>query len=149
MTAIWNRLPLKVRDVLERALSSSGQQFLAVVIGAGAFNSITGLPWVPALSTAAGAGLISLLLSAGQVIVGLDKLPYAVDLLIRVGKTFAASLLATLGDQQFVDVLHVHWITALNIAAVASFLALVKGLLGPHTDSASLLRNPPRKAIAA
>lgn len=123
------RLKATLLDALERGLSSAGQQFLVVVLAGGAFLNLAGLAWGPALSTAAGAFVLSILTSliTWQIVV---KNRW-VELGIRVVKTFAQSLLSTLGAG-VLDVLHVHWVAALNVAATTAFLSLVKGLVVPN-----------------
>jgi hypothetical protein len=137
-----------LRDLAERALSSAGEQFLAVVTAGGAMLSVAGLPWKLALATAAGAAVGSVLLSVGQYATGTTKLPYALDVTVRVVKTFAASLAATLGAGA-VNVLDVPWRAALNVAAVAALLTLVKCVLAAstHTTGASLIRQPVDYAL--
>lgn len=131
----------KLLDALERALSSAAEQFLSVVLVMQVV-SLTGLPWKAALSTAGGAFVVSGLLTVVQYVVGAQTLPFYVDLLVRAVKAFAASLLATLGGG-VVDVLHVPWVSALDVAALAAFLSIVKGLLSPNAHlSPSLLPLP-------
>lgn len=136
-------IPDRVKDALERAGSSAGEQFLAVAVLTDFSKGLLGLPWAFALSTAAGAALISVLLSVAQFSLGAQALPYWADLLTRTVKTFAASLLATVGTSEVVDVRHVSWGHALNAAGLAAFLALAKNLLSPNAHlSGSLLPAP-------
>lgn len=142
MTAPTPILKDRLLDVLERAGTSAGEQFFAVVTASGAVASLAGLPWVAVLSTAAGAFLVSALTSAGFVLAGIKAMPFWADLSVRAVRVFAASLLASLGASA-VNVLHVPWHSELNIAAVATVLAVVKGLLSPNAHlSASLLPTP-------
>lgn len=134
-------------DVLERAATSAGEQFLAVLLATGTILSIIGLPWGPALATAAGAFVVSFLASELQIAAGLGTLAYWPDLAVRVGKAFGASLLATLGAG-VVDVTTVPWVTALNVAAVAALLALVKGLLAHDGPTSASLLSHETLAIA-
>lgn len=151
MSKYWQRLPAKVRDIIERALSSFGQQALTVLLAGQLVTSVTGLPWVGAATTGAGAAVISVLLTYGQYAAGWTNLPVWVDRLVRAGKTFAASLLATFGGgDQVLDILKIDWTQAINVAALATVLAVAKGFLGPNTASASLLtERPPTEAPPA
>lgn len=134
-----NALVDRLLDALERAGTSAGEQFLAIIVAGGAV-SVSGLPWEAALGTSAGAFLVSLLLTASTLVV--PSLPYWADLGVRTVKTFAASLVGALGAG-VVNVIDVHWVTDLNIAAVAALLCLAKGLLSPNAHlSPSLLPTP-------
>lgn len=144
-------LPLK--DIGERALSSAGEQFLVVILAAGSVLSLAGLPWKFALATSAGAFIISALLSIAQFSVGGVTVSYWADIAIRVVKTFAASLLATMTAgtdalNNVVDVTTVPWLTALNVSALAAFVTLVKCVLAGtgRATGASLLRHPAELA---
>lgn len=129
---------------LERAGTSAGEQFLSIIALMGVVK-VSGLPWAAALSTAGGAAVVSLLLSITQFAY---TLPYWADLLERGVKTFAASLLATLGGG-LVDVMTVPWQSALDVAALAAFIAVIKGLLSPNAHmSASLLPTPVAARLA-
>lgn len=150
--SVPNPWVLKAKDVAERAASAFGEQFLSIVLfwaGAGTSATLTGLPWAIALSTSAGAAVVSILLSIVQFsIPGGQTPPYWLDLVTRVSKTFAASLLGTLGGGATFDVLHVSWVHALNIAALSAVLSLVKNLLSPNAHlSGSLLSTPTVAAI--
>lgn len=133
----------RVLDAIERAGSSAGEQFLAVVTAGGVsiIGGIAGLPWALALATSAGAFLLSILFTAATF--QLTGLPYAADLAVRVVKSFAASLLATVGASQVVDVRTVHWGAALNVAALMAFYTVIKGIFSPNAHlSSSLLPTP-------
>lgn len=134
----------KLKGALERAATSAGEQFISVIILGGVVK-VSGLPWAAALSTAGGAALISLLLSVTQFAY---VLPFWADVLERGVKTFAASLLATLGGG-LVDLLSVPWHDALDVAALAALLAIIKGYLSPNGHmSASLLPAPVAARLA-
>lgn len=136
---------LKLKDAGERALTSFGEQFLAVVLASGVgVLTITGLPWKVALSTSLGALVVSFLASVVQFTWPAGQaLPYWTDLAVRVVKTFGASLLGTVGGGAVFDVLHISWLHALNVAAAAAFFALVKNLVSPNAQlSGSLLATP-------
>lgn len=137
------------KDIAERALSSAGEQFLSVILLGGAVLSLAGLPWKVALATSAGAFLISILLSLAQFSVGLQSLSFWPDTAIRLVKTFAASLLGSLGSG-VIDVTSVPWKDALNLAAVATFIALVKCVLAAttHRTGASLIQNVDAAPVA-
>lgn len=118
-------------DLLEKAGTSAGQQFLSVCLTAGAFLNLAGLPWKLALATAGGAFVLSFGTSALTKLTGLDNLSYWKELIRRGIVTFIQSFLSMLGAG-VVDVTHVHWLSDLNIATVAAFMAVAKGLLSPN-----------------
>lgn len=129
----------KVLDALERAGSAAGEQFLAVVVIGDTARSLLNLPWALAVGTAAGAAVVSVLLSTAQFAVGAQVLPFWADTLVRVAKAFAASLLATLGGG-VVDITKVPWTHALNVAGVTAVLCLAKCFFSPNAHlSGSLL----------
>lgn len=134
----------KFLDILERAGWSAAQQFLALILVGGAL-SFGQVSWIVDLSTAAGAFIVSALLSIGQLSFA-SPLTFWPDLIVRIVKTFAASLVGLLGAD-VVNVIGINWVADLQIAGFAAFLALVKGLLGPHTTSPSTLRQPPPAAL--
>lgn len=129
-------------DILERAGTSAGEQFLSVVLLVGGASSLAKLPWKYALSTSLGAFAVSVLTTLLVLLTVAGPLPFWADLLIRAVKTFAASLLGSLGTG-VIDVLSIPWHTALNIAALATFFAVIKGLVSPNAHlSASWLPTP-------
>lgn len=139
--------PDYVKDAAERAASSAVEQFLAAVVLMHVVK-LSGLPWAFALSTAGGAFVVSVLLTIGQYAVNWQALPFWADALVRGVKAFAASLVATLGGG-VVDLAHVPWASALDIAALAGMLALVKSYLSPNAHmSGSLLSTPVAARIA-
>lgn len=143
MTAPTSTLRDKVLDALERAGSAAAEQFLAIVSVGVAATSLAGLPWAVALSTSAGAAIVSLLLTVVQYAVNAGSLSFAADVAVRVIKSFAASLLATIGADVTFNVVDFTWVNALNVAGVAAVLTLVKCLLSPNAHlSGSLLPTP-------
>lgn len=144
MTITWQD---KVKDALERAASSAGQQFLSVIALMHVVH-LAGLPWAYALSTAGGAAVVSILLTVGQYAIGANVLPFWADALVRAGKTFAASLLASLGGG-VVDLANVSWASALDIAALAALLAYIKSFVAPNAHmSGSFLSAPTAARVA-
>lgn len=139
MTAPAPSIRDRVVDALERAGSAAGEQFLAVVTVGTGVTRLTGLPWEFALLTSLGAAVISILLTAVQFsLVG--PVSFRVDLLIRTAKSFAASLLATFGGDHPFNIVGVSWTDALDVAAMAAVLTVVKCLLSPNAHlSGSLL----------
>lgn len=133
----------RVLDILERAGSTAGEQFLAVVVTTtGGAMVLADVPWEPAIGTAIGAFIASILLTVVQYAIGAAALSFWVDTAVRVAKSFAASLLGLLGTD-VVDVFHFNWVRALNLAAVAAFLTLAKCLFSPNAHlSGSLLPTP-------
>jgi hypothetical protein len=129
----------RIKDALERAGSAAGEQFLAIVVTADLSHGLLNLPWALALSTAAGAAVVSVLLTVGQFALGAQVLPFWADVAVRSVKSFAASLLATLGGGA-VDIVSVPWTHALNVAGLAAFLSVVKCYFSPNAHlSGSLL----------
>lgn len=120
-----------ILDLLERAGVSAGQQFLTVALASGTFLNLAGLPWKLALATGGGAFVLSLATSALTKLTGLDNLSYWKELIRRTVVTFIQSFLSMLGAG-VIDVTHVHWLSDLNIATVAAFMAIAKGLLAPN-----------------
>lgn len=115
-------------DLVERAGWSFGEQLGAVLLASGSIGSVVGLPWLLALSTGAGAFIVSALLTIALNGIGLTTLPVWADILTRAVKTFAASLVALLPVGPF-GILNVSWVTYLNLAAVATVLSLTKMML--------------------
>jgi Putative lactococcus lactis phage r1t holin len=115
-----------IADFLERAGWTAGQEFLAVLLTSA--SSVISLPWKTALSMAAGAAVVSLLGTAVQYLGKWTSVAYWPDLGVRLVKTFLASLLGSAGADA-IDVLSFNWANALNLAALATLLALAKGLL--------------------
>lgn len=142
------------KDLVERAGTSAAQQFLAVTIASGAIISVSGLPWKLALLTAAGAALLSILMTLAQYSVGAQHLPFYADLAVRGVKSFAASLLALLAADSVNGVLNVasvSWTNALNIAALAAFASvsksfLARGVGNPNNASLALGKYNPKSA---
>lgn len=135
---------LWIKNAAERAATSAGEQFLAIIV-LGQVVKISGLPWAAALSTAGGAAVVSILLSLTQFAY---TLPYWADVIERGVKAFAAALLATLGGG-VVNLMTVPWTDALDVAALAAFLAVVKALVSKNADmSGSWLPTPTAAKLA-
>lgn len=125
-----------VADIVERAAWTGGQQFFAILLTTSA-ASVAALPWEIALATAAGAAIVSALTSIVQHLAKFTNLPFWPDVGVRLLKTFIASVLGTIGAEVF-DVLTFDWESALNIAAIATIVALGKSVLArnePRDDS--------------
>ena len=123
-----------VADFLERAGWSAGEQFAAVLLTTSTATTIAGLPWAAALVTAVGAAIVSVLTTLVEYAAKpLRRANYWTELALRLVKTFAASLLGSMGAQAAFDFLHFNWIAALNLAAVATLGALAKGLLARNS----------------
>jgi hypothetical protein len=140
----------RVLDFLERAGWSAGQAFFSVLL-AGDVASAAGLPWGYALSVAAGAALTSLVLTGIQYLTGLQQRLssienlvafYWADLVVRLGKTFAVSLVGSFAADVPFDVVAFDWPTALNVAAVTTLTALGKGLLARGSGASGALPTP-------
>jgi hypothetical protein len=135
----------KIWDALERAGWTAGQQFVAVLLTASSAGSALDLPWQLALSMSAGAAVISIVGTVIQYLTGLTGLSFWPDLLVRVVKTFVASMLGAFGAEAF-NVLDFDWSGAFDLAVVATLVALAKGLLargprGAEPQTPSTLRH--------
>jgi hypothetical protein len=119
---------------LERAGWSAGEQF-AAVLTTSTVATIAGLPWAAALTTAAGAAIISLLTTTVEYTAApLRNANYWTELVLRLVKTFASSLLGSMGAVAAFNFLTFGWVAALNLAAVATLGALGKGLLARNSQ---------------
>lgn len=142
------KIPDFIKDAAERAIWSAGQQFFGILVAATAVIHVAGLPWALALSTSAGAFIVSVLLTAAQYLASLSQLPFWADALTRIAKTFIASFLGTLGSG-LVDVTQVHWRAALEVAFIACLPAALKVFTGPNAHmSGSSLSTPTAARIA-
>jgi hypothetical protein len=140
-----------VRDFAERALWTGGQQFVAVLLTTSTTSGVIDLPWRIALSTAAGAMGVSLLTTALQYLPVLRRSvgkSFALDLALRLAKTFLASFLGTIGAMQL-DVLTFSWSNALDLAVVATVGALAKGFLAAGPGIANNPSTLPGRTYAA
>jgi hypothetical protein len=115
-------------DFLERAGWSAGQVFFATLLAGGASISAANLPWKYASTLAISAGVASAVLTALQYAARITNLSFWLDMIVRLVKTFLASLAASMAVGVF-DVTKFNWMTALNLAFVATLTALGKGLL--------------------
>lgn len=125
-------------DFGERALWTGGQQFLAVLLATSSTAGLIDLPWRIALATATGAMVVSLATTALQYLPLLRRwlgASFALDLVLRLAKTFIASFLGTVGAMQF-DVLAFDWSNAVDLAVVATIGALAKGFLASGPGAA-------------
>jgi hypothetical protein len=130
---------LVVRDFAERALWTGGQQFVAVLLTTSTTSGVIDLPWRISLATAAGAMVVSVLTTAVQYLPALRQSvgkSFALDLVLRLAKTFLASFLGTIGAMSF-DVLTFNWSNALDLAVVATVGALAKGFLAAGPGAAN------------
>lgn len=123
-----SKLRAVLLDLLERAGWSAGQVFFASLLAGGA-GAVTNLPWKYSGTIALGAGVSSIVLTLLQYLARATNLSFWPDLIVRLGKTFIASLAASIAAAKVFDVTTFHWTAALNVAAVATITALGKGLL--------------------
>jgi hypothetical protein len=133
-------------DSLERAGWSAGQVFFATLLAGGTGVSAANLPWRYASTLAIGAAVSSVVLTAVQYLGRITDLPFWPDLLVRLAKTFLASLAASFVASGVFDLTRFSWTTALNVAFLATLSALAKGLLarGPvPTPAAPAARTSP------
>jgi r1t holin len=145
----------RIKDLLERAVWTAGQQFFTVLLATNPKSGFINLPYKVALATAAGAAFVSALTTLVLYIGDLSKKVsgnFWLDTCLRLAKTFIASLLATIGAMQF-NVLTFDWSNALDIAVVATLTAAAKCFLaagpGPSTRGESDQRNPSTVQTAA
>ena len=115
-------------DFLERAGWSAGQVFFATLLAGGTSVSVANLPWKYASTLAISAAVASAVLTAAQYAARITNLSFWPDMIVRLVKTFLATLAASMAAGVF-DVTKFNWTTALNIAFVATLTALGKGLL--------------------
>ena len=125
-----------VADIVERAGWTAGPQFLAVLLATGSASVGVNLPWRLALAMSAGAAVLSVVATTGQYLARLTDLSFWPDLLVRLAKTFLASLAGSLSADA-VSVLSFHWSSALDLATVATLGALGKGLLARESAPAT------------
>jgi hypothetical protein len=128
-------------DIVERAGWTAAQQFLSVLLTTSAVSSVIGLPWKLALVMAVGAAVVSVVATLIQYATRLNTHNFWMDLLIRLVKTFLASLAGSFGASHPFNVLTFHWSAALDLAFVATLTALGKGLLArqPGAETPSTL----------
>ena len=117
-----------IADFLERAGWTAGQQFFAVLLATKSSGTVIDLPWKVAFCMAAGAAVVSIVTTAIQYLAKLTELAFWPDLLVRLAKTFLASLAGSFGAEAF-NVLDFKWSSALDLAVIATLGALAKGLL--------------------
>lgn len=132
---------LVIWDFVERAGWSAGQQLVSVLLAAGTAGAVLELPWALAAAMAGGAAVASVVTTAIQYLSKLTNLSFWPDLLIRLTKTFLASLAGSFGADAF-NVLIFNWSEALGIAVLATLGALGKGMLarqeGPGNTPSTL-----------
>jgi len=116
-------------DFLERAGWSAGQVFFATLLAGGTSVSVANLPWKYASVLAISAGVSSVILTAIQYAARITDLPFWPDQLLRLAKTFLASLAGSIVAAGAFDITKFDWTTALNVAVLATLAALGKGLL--------------------
>lgn len=137
-------------DLLERAGWSGGQVFLATLLAGGTIGVVGNLPWKYSSTIAVGAAVSSLILTVLQYLTRLTNLPFWPDLIVRLGKTFLASVAASIAAAQVFDVMTFGWTATLNVAAVATMTALGKGLLArgqtPAPTASATGRSAPRQS---
>ena len=124
-------------DFVERAGWSAAQVFFATLLAGGAVVAGGNLPWRYALTLAGSAAASSIVLTAIQYLAKWTDLPFWLDVLIRLAKTFLGSLAASFAAANVFDVTTFHWTTALNVAFLATISALGKGLLARGQPAAA------------
>lgn len=127
----WSKAKVKavLLDILERAGWSAGQVFFATLLAGGTATTVANLPWRYAVTIAASAAVSSVILTVLQYAARITDLPFWPDLLVRLAKTFLASLAASIAAAGVFDVTTFDWDAALNVAFLATITALGKGLL--------------------
>jgi hypothetical protein len=116
-------------DLLERAGWSAGQVFFATLVGGGTTVAVADLPWRYSLTIALSAGVSSVVLTVLQYLVRATNLSFWPDMVVRLAKTFVASIAASIAAAEVFNVMTFGWTAALNVAALATITALGKGLL--------------------
>jgi len=127
----WSKEKVKavLLDILERAGWSAGQVFFATLLAGGTASTVANLPWKYSVTVAVSAAVSSALLTLLQYAGRITDLPFWPDLLVRLGKTFLASLAGSIAAASVFDVTTFNWDAALNVAFIATVTALGKGLL--------------------
>ncbi|BCB76688.1 hypothetical protein GCM10022251_50400 [Phytohabitans flavus] len=136
----WTRAKWRavLLDLLERAGWSAGQVFVATLLAGGATATATAgsLPWKYALTLALSAAVSSVILTLIQYASHTTKLSFWPDLLVRLGKTFLATLAASIAAANVFNIMTFDWNAALNLAFLATLTALGKGLLARENVAA-------------
>lgn len=127
MVRVVPRWRAVVFDFVERAGWSAGQVFVATLLAGGA-GAVVDLPWRYSLTLAVGAFVSSLILTGVQYLSRVTGLAFWPDLLVRLAKTFLASLSGSMVAGVF-DITTFDWESAFNVAFLATLAALGKGLL--------------------
>jgi hypothetical protein len=130
----WRLNPV-LADFLERAGWSAGQVLFATLLAGGTSVTVANLPWKYASVLALSAAVGSVVLTAIQYVAKLTNLPFWEDTIVRLGKTFLASLAASFAAAHPFDITKFNWTTALNMAALAVLAALGKGLLARGSNA--------------
>lgn len=133
MTQTWARRRAVLLDLLERAGWSAGQVFLATLLAGGTSATVGNLPWRYSATLGLGAGVMSLLLTVVQYLSRVTNLSFWPDLVVRLGKTFLASLAGSAMAGEVFNIMTFNWTSALNVAFLATLTALGKGLLARGT----------------
>ncbi len=80
-----------------------------------------------------------MLLTGLQYLTKTTNLSFWPDVVVRLGKTFLASLLASIAAAGVFNVVEFDWTTALNVAFVTTLTALGKGLLARSKDPLTVI----------
>lgn len=134
-------------DFVERAGWSAGQVFFATLLAGGTTVSVANLPWAYALTVSASAAVASVLLTALQYLTRTTNLSFWPDVAVRLGKTFLASLLASVAAAEVFNVITFDWTTALNVAFVTTLTALGKGLLAREKPASVITTDAGNESI--
>lgn len=127
----WSKTKVKavLLDILERAGWSAGQVFFATLLAGGATSTVANLPWRYAATIAVSAAVSSTILTVLQYAARITDLSFWPDMLVRLAKTFLASLAASIAAAGVFNVTTFEWDAAVNVAVLATITALGKGLL--------------------
>lgn len=145
--ANWRLNPV-LADFLERGGWSAGQVLFATLLAGGTSVTVANLPWKYASVLALSAAVGSVVLTAIQYVAKLTNLPFWEDTIVRLGKTFLASLAASFAAAHPFDITKFNWTTALNMAALAVLAALGKGLLARGSNAVTAVDHKPTAAAA-
>jgi hypothetical protein len=117
-----------IADFVERAGWTAGQQFFAVLLSTSSVSGLVDLPWQLAAVSSLGAAVASVLTTFLQYLARLTDLGFWTDQVVRLAKTFVASLLGSV-SADLAGILAFDWASAIDLAAVTTLSAFAKGLL--------------------
>lgn len=131
----------KILNLLERAASTFGQQFIILLLSTGSAGLAGYQNWAQAADVAGFAAVASLVTSL--LTFAVPELSPKVDYLLRIVKTGLQSFASVIfADQVTHSLVHADWKSALSLAISTMAAAAIKGgiaLAMPSLDGASLI----------